>query len=469
MIKLVEEKQVQVIVGMLTSEEAALVSGFNNGTAVISLVPTAISPHLSPAELPLVIQMSHDIRIHVRCIAALVGHFRWRKLTTIYEQRNTFSTETEFMITELSESLQYVDSTIEHHFTFPPISSLENPTTFISNELVKLKSLNNRVFVILKSSLQFAILLFERANQMGMMGNGYVWIISDDISSLLDSIGQPVISNMQGVIGFKLDFVDTGDSFEAFKLRFRRKYISEYPEEEHLNPSINALRAYDATWVIAKAMSTSEGMKGSKILFQNILSSNYKGLSGNISFNNSNLEESPTFRVLNVIGKSYREVAIWSPEFGFSDYFDDEEGRKMRTGNELVGELGSVYWPGGTQTVPEGWCLGNKEKPMKIGVPARGAFDQFVNVRYDQNHNETNVAGFSIEVFEAAVRQLAYNFSYVFVPYYGSYDEMVADVYNKVFFFKEGFMKIDKLAFRLTTCMPMLLFCNSIMSDELAL
>ncbi|XP_074354304.1 glutamate receptor 2.7-like [Apium graveolens] len=428
--KLVEEKQVQAIMGILTLEEASLVSGFNNGTTVISLAPTAISP-LQSAVPPLFIHMSHDIRIHVKCIAALVGHFRWRKLTTIYEQRNTFSTETDFMITELSESLQYVDSTIEHHYTFPPISSLDNPTTFISNELVKLKSLNNRVFVILKSSLQFATLLFERANQMGMMGNGYVWIISDDISSLLDSIGQPVISNMQGVIGFKSNFVDTGDSFEAFKLRFRVKYISEYPEEEHLNPSINALRAYDATWMIAKAMSTSEGRNKSKILFENILSSNFIGLSGKISFNNGNLKESPTFQVMNVIGKSYREIAIWSPEFGFSVNSKEGEGRKMRIGNELAGELGSVYWPGGAQSVPRGWRLGNKEKPMKIGVPARGAFNQFVNVRYDQNHNEMNVAGFSIEVFEAAVRQLAYNFSYVFVPYYGSYDEMVADVYNQ--------------------------------------
>ncbi|WOH05988.1 hypothetical protein DCAR_0625411 [Daucus carota subsp. sativus] len=430
-IKLVEEKQVQVILGVLTLEEASLVSGFNNGTTVISLPPTAISPRLSPAEPPHLIQMSHDIRIHVRCIAALVGHFKWRKLTTIYEQRNAFSTETDLMITELSESLQNVESTIEHHFTFPPVSSLKNSAAFISNELLKLKSLNNRVFVILKSSLEFAILLFERANQMGMMGKGYVWIISDDLSSQLDSIGQPVISNMQGVIGFKSNFVDTSDSFEEFKHRFRKKYISEYPEEEHFNPSINALRAYDATWMIANAMATAEGMKGSKILFENILSSNFNGLSGKISFNNGKLEEPPTFRVMNVIGKSYREIATWSPEFGFSVNFNEEKGRDMRIGNGLVGELGSVYWPGGEQTVPEGWFLGNKEKPMKIGVPARGAFNQFVNVRYDQNQNETNVAGFSIEVFEAVVKQLSYNFSYVFVPYYGSYDDMVADVYNK--------------------------------------
>ncbi|KAF5799922.1 hypothetical protein HanXRQr2_Chr07g0310081 [Helianthus annuus] len=79
-----------------------------------------------------------------------------------------------------------------------------------------------------------------------------------------------------------------------------------------------------------------------------------------------------------------------------------------------------------------GRVLRNEEKPLKIGVPARGAFRQFVNVSYDPDKNETYVTGFSIQVFEAAVKKLNYSLSCVFIPYSGTYDDLVAEVHNKV-------------------------------------
>lgn len=69
---------------------------------------------------------------------------------------------------------------------------------------------------------------------------------------------------------------------------------------------------------------------------------------------------------------------------------------------------------------------------MQIAVPANGVFHQFVNVTYDQNTNNTSVTGFSIDVFKAAINTLPYDLKYTFVPFNGSYDEMVEKVYNKV-------------------------------------
>ncbi|MFS7938746.1 hypothetical protein Hanom_Chr05g00443411 [Helianthus anomalus] len=42
------------------------------------------------------------------------------------------------------------------------------------------------------------------------------------------------------------------------------------------------------------------------------------------------------------------------------------------------------------------------------------------------------VTGFSIQVFEAGVKKLNYSLSYVFIPYNGTYDDLVAEVHNKV-------------------------------------
>jgi hypothetical protein len=164
------------------------------------------------------------------------------------------------------------------------------------------------------------------------------------------------------------------------------------------------------------------------------LSSNFKGLSGKISFKNDTLlSELPVFEIINVVGKSYREIAFWSPEFGFSKNVSDQ--------HDNMEVLGPIFWPGGLQTIPKGWSCSDEEKPLKIGVPAMGAFNQFVRVSYEQDLNRTFITGFSIEVFQAAVKRLPYQLPYVLVPFYDSYDNMVKQVYFKVvvgFFFFFG-------------------------------
>ncbi|KAI7744437.1 hypothetical protein M8C21_028886 [Ambrosia artemisiifolia] len=227
--------QVKAIIGTIGPQEATLVSEYDkttNNIPIISLTPTATSSFPELETMPSFIQMSHDVKIHMQCIAAIVGHFSWRKVTPIYEDHSTFSTSPG-MLTLLSDALQVVESTVER--------------------------------------------------------------------------------------------------------------------------------------------------------------------------------------------PSYREIEFWSPEFGFLN-------DKLGSGEV---SLDLIYWPGGTQRIPIGRVLRNDEKPLKIGVPARGAFRQFVNVSYDPDKNETYVTGFSIQVFEAAVKKLNYSLSYVFVPYNGTYDDLVAEVHNK--------------------------------------
>ena len=118
-------------------------------------------------------------------------------MTAIYENNNGFSTELP-TLTLLSDSLRAVDSGIEYHSTFPSLSSLKSyPKATIEEELKKLRSKSNRVFIVVQCSLELIVLLFEKANQMGMMGKGYVWIVTDEIASLLDSVDSSITYNMQ--------------------------------------------------------------------------------------------------------------------------------------------------------------------------------------------------------------------------------------------------------------------------------
>ncbi|KAK0588367.1 hypothetical protein LWI29_000093 [Acer saccharum] len=115
-------------------------------------------------------------------------------------------------------------------------------------------------------------------------------------------------------------------------------------------------------------------------------------------------------------------MAFWSPLFGFCETI---------ICNKSVTELNPVYWPGGLQKVPKGWSSSNEEQPLKIGVPANGAFNQFVRMSYDLRRNETYISGFSVKVFEAVVNRLPYHLPYVLLPFYGSYDDMLEQIFYK--------------------------------------
>ncbi|KAH1150210.1 hypothetical protein AAZX31_16G058100 [Glycine max] len=418
---LTQSKQVLAIIGTITHSEANLASEFDDtikNIPILSLIsPVARSEKSSPL-LPYFIQEGYDINLHMQCIAAIVGEFRWRKVTVIYELDNWFSSDPGILL-DLSYSLRLVGSEIDNHVALPSLSSLLDPKSTIENELNRLKNKSNRVFLIVHSSLELANILFEKAKQMSLVGKGSVWVIPDGVAGLLDSVNSSSILNMQGVIGFKTHFMETSKAFRRFKFKFRRRFVLEFPEEENINPSFFALQSYKATRAVAQAARESQGKLTLEQLFKSNISRNGK------------FWQSQTFNIINVIGKSYRELALWSPELGFSKNLITQQLTEMNTNSASSGILSTVYWPGGIQFVPKGWTHSTEQRKLQIGVPAKGAFTEFVNVTYDKNRNKTSITGFSIDVFKEAVHNLSYDLDFAFVPFNGSYDEMVEQVYNK--------------------------------------
>ncbi|GAA0159185.1 transmembrane signal receptor [Lithospermum erythrorhizon] len=421
---LVNEKKVKAILGILTHQEASLLQEFNNATKdipIISIAPWPTTIPILPLQPPSFMHMGGDVTLRMQCLASIIGHFGWRKVIALYEHSTNLSPDLD-LITHLSDALGLVDSVISHRVTFPRGIS----DKFVEEQLKKLRSKDIKVVVVLQSSFEFSKVLFEKAKKLKMMGKGYVWIVSDDIGSMLDSFDSSMIFNMQGAIGFKRDYDDTSEIFKNFKNVFRRKYRLEYPDEdEFANPSIHALLAYDATWVIGKAINSSRIGKTTWNMID------FEGLSGKIRFKNGVLLQNSIFRIINVSGKRYSELSIWSPKFGFSKNVNNNV-----EADGLTGDMDSIHWPGGAISTPNGtWRAsggGYYERPLRVGVPANGACKTFVNVTYDEKLNRTLIRGFSIDVFEAAVKKLGYYLPYEFVPYYGDYDEMVAELSPKV-------------------------------------
>ncbi|KAF8413793.1 hypothetical protein HHK36_001786 [Tetracentron sinense] len=431
--ELMDKKQVQAILGLGTWEEASLVADLGNRAHVPILTFAETAPPWASERWPFLVRASDGQYAQMRALAAIVASWEWRRVTVVYEDIDSAAMG---VIPHLATVLREVGSEIDHLVALPPFAS---SSSSLSEELEKLKSRQCRVFIV-HSSLPLAARLFTKANKMGMMAESYVWITTDTIASLLHSLDASTISSMQGVVGIRSYFPQTGARFREFYIRFRSKFLLEHPEEENLEPGIFALQAYDAVWAVALAMEETIKVKdtenstyqlghgvpieGGQKLLEGILRSDFDGLTSKVYFREQQLAQ--TFQIVNVFGNSYRELGFWNEGEGFSG-----SSNKGGTPNASMRILGQVFWPGGPWFVPRGWALPTTAKPLRIGVPARPTFNQFVNVKYDHPRGNRSITGFSIDVFKATVEELPYHLPYEFFPYEGTYDSLVEQVHLK--------------------------------------
>eukprot|EP01018_Ginkgo_biloba_P014870 Gb_16131 [translate_table: standard] len=174
-------------------------------------------------------------------------------------------------------------------------------------------------------------------------------------------------------------------------------------------------------------------MEGPKLL-QEIHNTKFSGISGAVQLQDGEIMGS-TYEIVNVIGKSYRVVGYWSSYWGIwsLSYSNHINNNPVSSAN-----LGTVIWPGGSTAEPRGWVIPTSGKKLRIGVPAKNGFNQFVNVSFDRVRNVSHVEGFCKDVFDAVLKRLDYALPYDLIPYGDgnvkhSYDDLVNQAYLKNF------------------------------------
>ncbi|KAJ0090982.1 hypothetical protein Patl1_12657 [Pistacia atlantica] len=438
---LIKNVKVQAIIGPETSTQTDFVIDLGNKSQVPILSFSASSPSLTSLRSPYFFRATQNDSSQVGAITSIIQAFGWREVVPIYVD-NEFG---EGVIPYLTDALQAINTRVPYKSVISPIATDDQ----IVEELYKLMTMQTRVFIVhMLPSLGSR--LFTKAKQVGMMNQGYVWIITNGLTNLFTSLESSVIESMQGVLGVR-PYVPKTKALEGFRLRWKRKFQQENPSLVDTELNIFGLLAYDATMALAMAVentsTTNFGFdmtnvstnatdleafgvsKNGPKLLESLSVTRFRGLTGNYTFVDGQMQ-SLAFQILNVNGDGETGIGFWTPEKGLMKKLN-----LTSTNSTSKSHLRPIIWPGDSTSVPKGWEIPTNEKILRIGVPMKNGFSEFVKVITDPTTNKTKPTGYCIDVFKAVMGALPYAINYDFIPFelsdgtgFGSYNDMIYQV-----------------------------------------
>ncbi|KAK9078222.1 hypothetical protein SSX86_002279 [Deinandra increscens subsp. villosa] len=391
--ELTDEHKVKAILGGHTWEEASTIAEVigdvesDNDTPVfLSLAHT--TPPQATDQWPFFVQAVPTQSTQMNAVAAILQSMGIRQVTLIYETSSSAS-----IIFHLSQAFHQTGCELTH------ILPLTATSLSLDQELEIIKRQQRKVFVV-HTSLEFGIRLFQTAKKMGMIGDGYLWIATNEITDLFHSVNSTTVSSLKGMVGVKTYFPENTPAFLHFRKRFRQKFHSDYPEDEPVEPGIFAVQGYD----VMKKFQPSSPEKFRKPI------------------------PASTVEIVHVNGKGYHSV-YWTEGLGFTETDENEINGYLTNYTTVIDDVGHVLWPA------QPWFASRRrrnlaessKKPMRVGVPARSLFKQFVRWDFDHEKQEDVFDGFVVEVFDEMMRKL--NQPYERFPFNDSYDKLIEAIH----------------------------------------
>ncbi|CAK9182687.1 unnamed protein product [Ilex paraguariensis] len=443
------EKDVVAAIGPQSSGIAHVISHVVNELHVPLLSFGATDPSLSALQYPYFLRTTQSDYFQMYAVADLVQFYGWKEVVAIFVDddygRNGISV--------LGDALAKKRAKISYKAAFTPGASRND----INDLLLGVNLMESRVYVV-HVNPDSGLSIFAEAKKLGMLSSGYVWIATDWFPSLLDSlesIDAETRDLLQGVLALRHHTADSD-----LKKRFTTRWET-LKDKKSSSFNSYAFYAYDSVWLLAHALNVffREGgnvsfsydpklkdTNGSALqltalrnfdqgqkLLQILITMNFTGLSGQIQFDLEKNLIHPAFDVLNFGGNGLRSIGYWSnysllsvvaPEILFA------KPPNTSTSNQ---HLYSVIWPGETTAKPRGWVFPNNGKPLRIAVPYRISYQEFVS----KDKGPKGVRGYCIDVFEAAISLLPYPVPRTYIPYGDglrnpSYNNIVNDVSQNV-------------------------------------
>ncbi|XP_037452652.1 glutamate receptor 2.8-like [Triticum dicoccoides] len=436
---LIKNAQVQAIIGPKTSAEAEFVAHIGSRAHVPVLSYSATSPSLSPAQTPYFVRTAAKDSLQATPVATVLAHFGWRAAVVLHED-SPYGTG---ILPALADALQSVDSAAIVERVAVPSGAHDNALDAL---LYRLKAMPTRVFVV-HANFRLATRLFRRAEEAGMMSDGYAWVVTDGVGSLVDRLSPEDVDAMQGVVSLR-PHVELTSQVKNFSARFRARFRRDNPasDDDVINdPTVTRLWSYDTAWAIAAAAEAASvpgpafqtpqrsraltdldrlGVSATgAALLRAVVNTTFDGMAGRFKLVNGQLQVA-AYEVVNIIGNGARTVGFWTPESGILRDLNNGGGKAAR-------QLKLILWPGEALSKPRGWTESPNGRVLNVAVPMKNGFKQFVDVVGEKNSTTPKVTGYCIDVFEAVMKNLPYPVNYRYVPFPrspDSYEKLVDQV-----------------------------------------
>ncbi|KAH6756418.1 hypothetical protein C2S53_002419 [Perilla frutescens var. hirtella] len=423
---LLRDVKVDAIIGPQKSTQVNFVMDLGDRAHVPIISFSATSPSLIH-QTPYFVRTAQSDANQVQAIASIIKVFQWTQVVIIYE-------DTEFgngIIPYLSNALQDVNARVPYRSVLPRSTNDD----FISNELHKMMGMQTRVFVV-HMSQALGTRFFLKARELGMMAEGYVWIVTSGLTDLFSSTGSDVAEAMQGVLGVR-PLIPKSEELHSFASRWRM-FVQDNHDTKLAETSIFGLWAYDTLWALGMAAervgrsrsSATENENNVNLtnpftslvsetgpeLLKVLLDTRFRGLAGEFSLVKGQLGQT-TYEIVNVVESIERPVGTWRSSGGISGKQNSLNGTiSSSTSKE---SFRSIIWPGDSTKPPRGWGVGER---LRIAMPLKPGFNDYLKVER--------------QVFDAVMKALPYALPYEFVSYNfnnpdgskGSYDELVYQV-----------------------------------------
>lgn len=443
------EKDTVAIIGPQSSVIAHVISHVANELQVPMLSFGATDPTLTSLQFPFLVRTTRSDHFQMAAVADLVDYYGWKQVTAIFIDDDYGRNG----IASLGDELAKRRAKILYKAAVRPGAKKSE----MASVLVRVALMESRV-VILHANPDSGLALLSLARNLGMTSSGYVWIATDWLSSFLDSsprLDIGLLSTMQGFLTLRQHTENT---------RRKRMLASKWSalvKKDSVDDLflINSygFYAYDTVWILAYALDAFFGrggnisfsndtklhevgagglqlkamtvFDGGRLLLERIHQVNFTGATGPVKFDTDGNLIRPAYDIINIVGSGLRPVGYWSNYSGLST--SSPESLYMKPAKRVMGDqkLHTVIWPGETTARPRGWVFPNNGIELKIGVPNRASYRQFVSV----DNNTGTVRGFCIDVFVAAANLLQYPVPFKFVPFGdGSQNPSYPELINKI-------------------------------------
>ncbi|KAF5759328.1 putative periplasmic binding protein-like I [Helianthus annuus] len=406
---LLKNKNVQAIIGPETYLQSKLLALI----ADKAKVPIFSFASPSSMEYPYLFQIKEDESTMAKSLAALVKSYKWRNVIFIHE-------DTEVGREILPNFLaSFQDKNIGIYYKSAISASATHDQ--INVELSKLKNFSTSI-IIVHMSPSLASSVFLIAKRLGMIREGYVWILTEKTVDIFRSTKFEVIESLQGALGFR-SYVPASSRLYSLTTRWYTSFFKMYPSYVRKELPMLAIWAYDTVWALAESIEKVGVPHNGSLLLNEILKTRIKGISGDQFQFSKGKVVTNGYEIVNAIDHGYKRVGYWTESEGI------KKAHPLIISGNRYSSMGleHVIWPGGAETAPKGGVLATiPGKRLKIGVLKITNFKYFMDIDHDVEKNVTTATGFSFDVFNHCISALPYEVPYELIPFENvTYDHLV--------------------------------------------